>query len=394
MAGVLADERVHRIRADQCQYGATVVNGHLKGSPILKPTGFMTNSLKVLEKLGRRCRGRDGACSRAAGGTHAICSGKIARDAAVYPKGLCRALLDGMSAQVKFDGKLQEGCFGIQAEVDEVPVDDPVMQAQASGKYRDDLTGQPLIDHFVLEARRQELAYFMSKGVWIKRPRGEAARRTGRPPISVRWVDVNKGDDQNPKYRSRLVARQLKVLDKSGESFFSPTPPLEALRAVLSGATTSTESWRPIRDPQHPNRTQVSTVDISRAYFNAKKDPDDLTYVDLPPEDDDHGRMCGLLVHHMYGTRGAADGWQEEYSTTLVSMGFRQGVSSACIFLHEERQLRCTVHGDDFTTVGGKEDLDWFEGEIEGHYECTIGPRLGPGPGDAKECTVLNRVVR
>jgi hypothetical protein len=105
----------------------------------------------------------------------------------------------------------------------------------------------------------------MSKGVWIKKPRGEATRRTGRPPISVRWVDVNKGDDQNPKYRSRLVARQLKVLDKSGESFFAPTPPLEALRAVLSGATTATESWRPIRDPQHPNRTQISTVDISRA---------------------------------------------------------------------------------------------------------------------------------
>ena len=75
-------------------------------------------------------------------------------------------------------------------------------------------------------------------------------------------------------------------------------------------------------------------------------------------------------------------------------MGFRQGVSSACVFLHEQRQLRCTVHGDDFATVGGKTDLDLFEGQIEAHYECTIVPRLGPGPDDAKECTILNRVVR
>jgi len=152
------------------------------------------------------------------------------------------------------------------------------------------------------------------------RPRGEAFTKTGRPPISVRWVDVNKGDDQCPKYRSRLVARQLKVTDKSGDSFFSPTPPLEALRAVLSLATTSCGDYKPNRDPKHPDRTQISMVDISRAYFHAKKDPDDLTYVALPSEDKDHQTMCGLLARHMYGTRGAADGWQEEYSTTLVSL--------------------------------------------------------------------------
>ena len=31
----------------------------------------------------------------------------------------------------------------------------------------------------------------------------------GKPPISVKWVDVNKGDDLNPNYRSRLVAREI-----------------------------------------------------------------------------------------------------------------------------------------------------------------------------------------
>ena len=50
-------------------------------------------------------------------------------------------------------------------------------------------------------------------------------------------------------------------------------------------------------------------VDISKAYFNAKKDPDDLTYVALPNEDKNCQNMCALLARHMYGTRGAADGW-------------------------------------------------------------------------------------
>ena len=53
-----------------------------------------------------------------------------------------------------------------------------------------------------------------------------------------------------------------------------------------------------------------------------------------------------------------------------------------------------TVHGDDFTTVGSKRELDWFEAEMRKHYELTTQPRLGPGPEDASECVVLNRVIR
>ncbi len=53
-----------------------------------------------------------------------------------------------------------------------------------------------------------------------------------------------------------------------------------------------------------------------------------------------------------------------------------------------------TVHGDDFTTVGPKEDLDWLEEQMQEHYELTIQPRMGPGPGDAKEAVILNRITR
>ena len=78
----------------------------------------------------------------------------------------------------------------------------------------------------------------------------------------------------------------------------------------------------------------------------------------------------------------------------LIALGFTQGRASPCLFAHKDRRLYCSVHGDDFTTVGGKPDLDWFESEMEKKYELTIGPRIGPGPDDAKEGMVLNRVVR
>ena len=59
------------------------------------------------------------------------------------------------------------------------------------------------------------------------------------------------------------------------------------------------------------------------------------THVMLPPEHPDHARgMCGLLMKHMYGTRAAADGWQQEYSGFMKSIGFKQGVASPCIFRH------------------------------------------------------------
>jgi hypothetical protein len=263
-----------------------------------------------------------------------------------------------------------------------------------SGKYRDDVTKQILKDELVIQAREQELEFFTAKGVWEKRPRVEAFRKTGQKLVTVRWVDINKGDDEHPRYRSRLVARQLKCRDKSGESFFSPTPPLEALRTILSLTATTIGDRKPCLDPKSEKRTQISNIDIVRAYFNARTETDAPTYVELPPEEDGHGEMVALLLRHMYGTRRAADGWQQEYSTTLIELGFVQGLSCACVFVHPTRGLATNVHGDDFLTTGPKDSQDWFEAELRKRYELTAAPRLGPSEEDAKEGLILNRVIR
>jgi hypothetical protein len=52
------------------------------------------------------------------------------------------------------------------------------------------------------------------------------------------------------------------------------------------------------------------------------------------------------------------------------------------------------VHGDDFTAVGSKASLDWYETALEDKYELKKGGRLGPGPDDDRETTCLNRVIR
>ena len=37
--------------------------------------------------------------------------------------------------------------------------------------------------------------------------------------------------------------------------------------------------------------------------------------------------------------------------------------------------------------------MEWFENELEKHYEITRRGRLGPGDHDLKEATLLNRVI-
>ena len=79
---------------------------------------------------------------------------------------------------------------------------------------------------------------------------------------------------------------------------------------------------------------------------------------------------------------------------SLVGAGFERGGASACVFRHAAKKISCSVYGDDFTSEGPKDGLDWFKGELEKHYELTESARLGPGAEDDKEGRILNRVVR
>ena len=131
-------------------------------------------------------------------------------------------------------------------------------------QFVDDLTGLPLPPDLCRAARQKELDYFKSKGVWELRSVNEARTRMGRSPISVRWVETNKGDDANPNIRSRLVAREIRTAGQ--DAIFAPTPPLESLRMVLSYAATDIkEHVLHDRDPESEQRTQILLIDISRA---------------------------------------------------------------------------------------------------------------------------------
>ena len=99
------------------------------------------------------------------------------------------------------------------------------------------------------------------------------------------------------------------------------------------------------------------------------------------------------MKRHMYGTRRAVEGWQDECSSALVSAGFVQGRASACVFMHPSRGIAVSVHGDDFTVSGPEEELTWLADTLRSRWDVKASI-LGPDTHHEQEVKVLNRSIR
>ena len=101
--------------------------------------------------------------------------------------------------------------------------------------YYDNISGALLDPVMVKAARRAGVDFVLEFGVYRKMPR---ASSVGGQFVTVKWIDVNKGDEQRPEYRCRLVAHELKSWDPTMSGTFAATPPLECLKMVLSNFMT------------------------------------------------------------------------------------------------------------------------------------------------------------
>ena len=101
----------------------------------------------------------------------------------------------------------------------------------------------------------------------------------------------------------------------------------------------------------------------------------------------------------------------------MRKLGFQRGRYNPCLYYHESRNLRTFLHGDDFATVGTKEEVNWFRQSLEKRFEikssCVgsavagvwakgTGSPSAPAPTatngedmvEGSECRLLNRVIR
>ena len=98
--------------------------------------------------------------------------------------------------------------------------------------YVDDVSGKALPSSGVEKATREELD-ILEGMQWLERV-GRDALDSNVKIITTRWVDINKGDTERPNYRSRLVARELKMGSSAGPEYFAATPPPDSFRLLVS----------------------------------------------------------------------------------------------------------------------------------------------------------------
>ena len=115
----------------------------------------------------------------------------------------------------------------------------------------------------VKRARSEKLAWVHKSDLYDVVPRSECFEETGRKPVDLKRVDTNKGDQNAPLYRSRLVLRDLKVRKKESEKIslkdlFSCTPPLEAWKTMLSLMVS-------LKTSKRGKPLKMAVFDISRA---------------------------------------------------------------------------------------------------------------------------------
>jgi len=133
-------------------------------------------------------------------------------------------------------------------------------------------------------------------------------------------------------------------------------------------------------------------LDATRAHFHSPQT--ELIFVDPPPERARAG-YCWQLLKSMYGTRRAGHNWEVFYADIMVAkLGFTRGLGCPCLFVHQQRRIRCWVHGDDFAFLGTLTQLMWVEAEIGKHIAMKRTGLLGSGPGEDKEVRCLNRLIR
>ena len=68
----------------------------------------------------------------------------------------------------------------------------------------------------------------------------------------------------------------------------------------------------------------------------------------------------------------------------LSPLDSSSGVAAPTVFFHKERQLRCAVHGEDFTFLGFDRDLDFISDQMSKWYEVKVRGRLDGEPGGAE----------
>ena len=144
----------------------------------------------------------------------------------------------------------------------------------------------------------------------------------------------------------RSTSTRVNSTNAKTDGFFSPTPPLEELRLLLSHAASSWSSSTGDR--------KIPVADAWKVHLHAFAERN--LHVAPPPEARVLG-MCARLRPRLYGSRDALERWEASLAKQLDDIGFMRGAACPCCIQHSGKDLRCVGHGDAFV-FGLDKDLE------------------------------------
>ena len=209
----------------------------------------------------------------------------------------------------------------------------------------------------------------------------------GCKPLMLKWVDKMKGE----KCRSRLVCREIeRAKDRDEqlgpEDVFSPMPPLEGLKVLVSTMMTGHDDGHHINGP-----FEMATWDVSRAHFYGEARR--WIYTLLREGHEQKGKLA-RLCRSMYGTRDAASVWRDTWSEVLKESSMKVGTACTDFFCSRDGDLKGLCHGDDFCVVARQKQLQTFGKVLDKRFEVKQNGHIGFGAKDKKELKILNRTIR
>ena len=104
--------------------------------------------------------------------------------------------------------------------------------------------------------------------------------------------------------------------------------------------------------------------------------------------------MCGLLQYSLYGTRDAAQNWEEELASTLSDVKLTRGSACPCVWkgCTKDENIVATVHGDEITIGGERSTVECLIKMKSRKYEIKKQV-IGEDPDLENSGEILNCVI-
>ena len=155
------------------------------------------------------------------------------------------------------------------------------------------------------------------------------------------------------------------------------TPPIAVIRSIVSLAATK------------KGRRHLAVHDVHVAFFHA--DLDEWIVV-IPPPGVRRPGYVWQLRKAMYGTRKAAQAWQEYVAWVFKKNGWIRIAVAAGVYYHPGLNMISATHGDDTLTEGEMEALDILDQQLMADMD--VKPLGRVGPDGVESILYLKRTIR